>query len=133
MRIDLVGHERFGRAQFDQLHIGFATGEACDAALALARDGVALGRIEIAERDLAVEPGFHGSDFRHHAGGVLGIRCLRYEFTPLDALPENVRVVEALPHTLARSGNRLFATEFHAPSLFDSKVSPRRQRALVSA
>src|SRR5215469_8224579 len=48
----LVG-ERHGRSSF---------GEAGDAALALARDLVAVRRIEIAEGDLALEAGRHRSD-----------------------------------------------------------------------
>ena len=53
-------------------HVGAALGEAGDAALALAGDGVAVGRIDVGERDVAVEGRLDradlGLDGRRHLG-----------------------------------------------------------------
>src|ERR1700689_5875175 len=61
LRLDIVGQQ--GAAVLvRQRHRGAALGEAGDAALAFARYPVAVGRIEIAERDLAFEAGGYWPD-----------------------------------------------------------------------
>src|SRR6266436_6156631 len=59
--LDVVAQQR-AAILLGQPHRGAALGEAGDAALALARDLVAVGRIEIAQRDLALEAGGDRAD-----------------------------------------------------------------------
>src|SRR5665213_3834634 len=54
--LDIVGQQR-AAVLVGQRHRGAALGEAGDTALALARDLVAVGRVEIAQRNLALEAG----------------------------------------------------------------------------
>src|SRR5450759_5001069 len=53
LRLDVVGQQR-AAVLFGQCHRGATLGEPGDTALAFARDPVAVGRIEIAQRDLSL-------------------------------------------------------------------------------
>src|SRR5258708_19369344 len=66
--LDIVAQKR-PAILLGQPHRGAALGETGDPALALARDLVAIGRIEIAQGDLALEAGGDRADL-HFGGGT---------------------------------------------------------------
>src|SRR6476660_3452694 len=61
LRLDVVGQQS-ATVLFGQCHCRTALGEPCDTALAFARDLVAVGWIEIAERNPPLEAGRHRPD-----------------------------------------------------------------------
>src|SRR5262249_14260280 len=100
-----------------QAHVGAALREAGDAALALAGDLVAVGRIEIGERDLAGEAGLDRADPGRDLGGHLRVRELLDLLAAGDGLLQDLRIVERLPDGLARRRNPVFARQLHVVSL----------------
>src|SRR5829696_5339472 len=93
--------------------LGAALGEAGDPAGALAADRVAVGRVEVAERDLAREARLDRPDPRRDLGGELGVRDLLDRVAAGDCLLQPLGVVELLPHQLARSRDAALALHFH--------------------
>src|SRR5215472_7235868 len=63
-------------AVLGEVDLGAALGKAGDAAAPLARDRVALRRVEIRQRHLAREIGLHRADLRKDLGGEFGVRDL---------------------------------------------------------
>src|SRR3954468_8765844 len=59
--LDVVGHAGAGLG-VGKMHLGAALGEARDAALPLAGDGVAVRWVDVREGDLALEGRLHGPD-----------------------------------------------------------------------
>ena len=82
-----------GRAAVDrfQPHLGAALGEAGGAALALAGDGVAVGRIDVAQRHLAAEAGLDRADLGDDARDELGVGGLVQLLAAGDAGLQDVR------------------------------------------
>jgi hypothetical protein len=118
-----------------QLDLGAALGEAGDAALALAADLVAVGRVEVGERHLAAEVRADRAHPGLDLGGHLGVREFLDLLAAGDALLEDIGIVERAPHRLARGGDLIFAGQVHGGSPPSSSgvvricLDPSRQRA----
>src|SRR5581483_8929911 len=117
-----------------QLHRGAALGKARDPALALARNLVAVGRVEIAQGHLALEtrrdrPDLH---FPHRAkAAVLGLLQL---LAARDAGLEHLGIVELGPHRLAGSRKLDFPIHCHChvglPGSLGTFVLPSKAAAV---
>src|SRR5580704_8657276 len=97
LRLDVVAQKR-AAVLVGKRHDGAALGEAGDPALALARDLVAVGRIEIAQGDLALEARRYRANLhlRHGAKAVV-VGCFQL-FTAGDAGLQYCRIVQLGPH-----------------------------------
>ncbi len=97
----------------NQRHGGGAVGEPGGSALALAGDPAAVGGIDLAQSDLALELGLDRTDHGGDIGDKFGV------VNPFDGLAarkapaEDVRVVERRPYGLAGSRDALFAAHAH--------------------
>src|ERR1041385_1821849 len=123
LRLDVVTEQR-AAVLVGKRHRRTALGEARDAAVALARDLVAVGRVEIGEPHLAFETGFHradlvGGDRRKLvlAGDVEG-------FAAGDAGLQDFRIVERSPDLLTARGQLLLSGHRHRHRCI-SKFRPR--------
>src|SRR5580704_7926507 len=112
LRLHIVAQHGFA-ALLLEVDLGAALGEAGDAALALAADRVALGRVEVAERHLAGEGRLDRPDPGDDLGGELGVGDLLDGLAAGDAELQGLEVVEPLPHRLARGGDAALAMHFH--------------------
>src|SRR5207302_10859434 len=112
LRLDVVGEQR-ATVLLGELHDRAALGEAGHPALALAGDLVAVRRVEIAERDLALEARRHRADlhFRHRAKtAVVGLLQV---LAAGDAGLQHLGIIELGPHGLARRRKLDFAVHCH--------------------
>ena len=96
-----------------QQHLGPALAKAGRPALTLKRDGVAHGRLDVAERDLAGEFGRHRPDFDRHADGVLVLASGLHPIATRDAGFEYLGVVECIPGLLLGDGELAAALHVH--------------------
>jgi hypothetical protein len=96
-----------------QPHFGPALGEAGCAAGALARDEIALRRVELAQPHVAGEIGLHRTDLCHDLGGELGGRMLDHLLAARNRLPQHLGIVQRLPDPRLRGRNDLFAAHLH--------------------
>src|SRR3981189_762669 len=112
LRLDIIGQQRTA-ILVGQSYRRATLGEPGDAALALARYLVAIGRIEITERDPALEAGRHRSDlhFGHRAETVV-LGFLQF-LAAGDTGLEHFRIVQLGPHRLARRRKLNFAAHRH--------------------
>src|SRR5438046_10182449 len=94
---------------FGERHGGATLGEAGDAALAFARDLVAIGWIEIAQIDLALEAGGDRPDL-HFGGGAEAVVLGPFQLLAArNAGLQHLRIVLLVPHRLARRRTLDFA------------------------
>src|SRR3984957_6726064 len=135
LRIDFImedrdlstfGFETYGRAPLGKA--GHATG-------ALARDAVAIGRIEIGQRYLAAECRLHRSDPEDDGRGHLGRRGHFQTLASRNALLEHGGIVERGPHFFFRCGNMLAIVHLHGgfPGYCCGMRCPRRRSTVISA
>src|SRR5258705_1600563 len=112
LRLDVVTEQR-AAVLFGKRHRRAALGESGDAALAFARDLVAVPRVEIAQRDLALEARRHRPDL--HFGGRA--KAVLVGFLQLlaagDAGLQHVGIIELVPYGLARRRKLDFAVHCH--------------------
>ena len=116
-----VGEQRHA-VVVGQRHVGAALGEAGDAALAFAADGVAIGRIEIGQRDVALEGRRDRADLGLDGRRHLGVGELLQLLAAGDALLEHDRIVERGPDLLARCRDPIAAGHFHGQCHPSQKV-----------
>ena len=112
MGVDRIGEKR-AVAVIDQMHRRAALGEAGGAAGALAADLVAVGRIEIGQRDLAGEMRRDGTDLGRDLRRHLGVGELHDLLAAGDALLQDLGVVERCPDLAARRSEAVLAGHVH--------------------
>src|SRR5690606_1340340 len=121
--LDLVGQARAG-AVLDELDLGPALGEAGGAALALARDGVAVRRIQIAQLDRAVEGGVDRTDLGPNPGRELRVGDLLDRLAAGYRLLQDLGIVQGGPDLRPGRRNQVFAGHLHG----DTPVRALRRR-----
>ena len=104
-------------AVLGQVDLGAALGEAGGAALALAGDPVALGRVEVVEGDLAGEGGADRADLGLHPRLELVVGELVQLLAAGDRRLEDLGVVQRLPDPLAGRRDAVLAGHVHAAGL----------------
>ena len=107
-----VGEQRHA-VVVGERHIGAALGEAGGAALALAADGVAVGRVEVGQRDVALEGRRDRADLGLDGRRHLGVGDLLQRLAAGDAGLEHDRIVEGGPDLVARCRDLIPASHFH--------------------
>ena len=111
--IGRVAQDGAARAVGLQRHIGGALAEAGGTALALARNAVALRRIEIRQGHLAVEGGLHRADLGGDDGGILVLAGLLDRLAAWNAVLERCRIDQLCPDRLRGGGDAVFARKLH--------------------
>src|SRR5262249_14262920 len=106
--LDVIAEQR-AAILVGQPHGGAALGEAGDAALAFARDFVAVGWVEIAQGDLALEARRDGADLHFGYGAKAVLVGLLQLLAAGDAGLQHLGIVELVPHGLARRRKLDFA------------------------
>ena len=96
-----------------QAHIGAALGETGGAALALTLDPIALGCLDVAQRDLTVEGRRHRADLGLDGRRQLGVGLLFQGLATWDRLLENLRIVQAGPNLVAWRLDTIGARHLH--------------------
>src|SRR5262245_2748700 len=112
LRLHVIGKER-AAVLVGERHFGAALGEACDTALAFARDAVAVGRIEIGEPHLALPARLDRTDLDGGDGLELVVGNLVELLAAGNAALEHLRVVELGPYHLAAGGELDLPTHGH--------------------
>src|ERR1700720_1890449 len=110
--LDVVGQER-AAILVGERDRRAALGETGNAAVAFARDAIAVGRVEIGEANFAFEARLHRADLVGRDRLELGVGKLLQRLTPGDARLERVRVVELRPYQLAGCGKLNLAVHHH--------------------
>ena len=99
-------------------HFCAAHGEACDAAFALALDGVAHERNDVGELNLAFERGGDRADFHFDDGGETVLACLLQRLASGNCGLERFRVVQQRPYFRSLGGQSHFARHRHGHRRF---------------
>ena len=94
-------------------HLGGAFTKTSHTARTIKRDGVALGRHDVGQRDLARELRRHRPDLERHGHGVLIFATGLYLVAAGDAKLENLRVIQRLPGLLLGHGQGAAGLHFH--------------------
>src|SRR6267378_3043899 len=97
-----------------QPHLRAALGEARRPALALEGNRVGAGRVDVRERQPALELGAHRADARHHQHLILVVAALLDRLAAGHAGLQHPWVVERVPDRLLRRRDQLLALHFHA-------------------
>ena len=136
LRLDIVA-QKGAAILLGQPDGGAAFGETGNATLAFARDLVAVGRIEIAQHDLALEAGGNRSDL-HLGGGAKAVVFGLFQLLAAgDAGFQHCGIVEFSPHGLARRASTspfiVMAMEEPPKSLqtVPHKARPRKGKAAL--
>src|SRR5690242_9506552 len=93
LRLDIVAQKR-AAVLVGERDGGTALGESGNPALALARDLVTVRRVEIAERDLALEAGRHRADLHLGGGAETVLVSLLQLLAAGDAGLQHLRIVQ---------------------------------------
>ena len=117
MRLDVVVQQRAARGVGER-HFRAALGEAGDAALALARDGVADERRDVGEFDLAFEGRRHRPDLGLDDGGEAVVAGFFQRLAARDAGLEHFGVVEQRPNLRPVGGQGHVARHRHGHRRF---------------
>src|SRR5215831_13964721 len=130
LRLDIVGEQ--GAAVLGGEHdLSTALGEARNAALAFARDLVAVGRIEIGEMDLALPLGLDGPDLGYRDRLEFRVRELVELLAARDADLQHVGVVELRPYRLARRVELDFSVHRHGHGGISSRPTAADRAAPI--
>src|SRR4051812_3634673 len=112
LRLDLVGQKR-AAVLLRKLDHGATLGKAGHPALAFAGDLVAVRRVEIGQRDLALEARRHRTDLHFRRRAKAAIVGLLQLLAAGDAGLQHLGIVELGPHGLARRRKLDFAVHRH--------------------
>src|SRR5690606_32418175 len=110
--IDVIVEERSVR-RVAEADIGASLAKSCSAALALTGNCIAVGRIDIAERDLAFETGGDRADLDFHRRRKFGVAQLFNGLATGNAFFKDFRVIESVPDLIARGNDKFFAGHLH--------------------
>ena len=122
--VDLIGEDRRVLAVLSELHVGLALGESGDAALPLALDGIAFGRDRVHDLHVGIERRLDGPHLGLNLGDHLMIALLFEALTALDAVLQDLGVVQRLPHNFARGRDAMFTGQFHKSVSIDGGTWP---------
>src|SRR5690606_10628813 len=111
-----ISQERHVRAFSDKLHVCPALGEACDATLALALDGIRVRWIEILQFNLAIELCLDRPNLERDSGRQLVVGHLLKTVASRNTSFQNLGIVEGRPDGFDRRFDALFA--FHCQRHF---------------
>src|SRR2546423_13484966 len=109
---DGIANQR-GAIVIRERDLGGTLGEACGAARALEPQGVALGRDDILQQQLAVEFRAHRPQRREDPDRVLVVARLLDRLAARNRSLEDLRIVECLPHAVAIDRQQPLAGQDH--------------------
>src|SRR5690349_20200296 len=113
VRLDVVGEAR-RVALRRKAHLRAALREPGGAALAFERDRVRARRLDVGERELALELRAHRTNARHHEHLVLVVADRVDRFAARHALLQHRRIVQRVPRLLLGGWDQLLRGHFHA-------------------